>query len=132
MIEFYRYLHYRLYAWGLRTWGRKDGPEWNALIAVTVLMFANIFTVYVLLGYFGVLGSAQGDMPRVKVLGSYGLLLVINYLLFLQNARYLAAAKRYSGESARKRRGKAILLWVYAIGSLVSPFCIASLEAFSQ
>ena len=53
MLKLYKYIFYRIYSWNLKTWGKKDTPEWNAVIGVSFMMFINLFFLALLYEFVG-------------------------------------------------------------------------------
>ena len=126
MIEFFRYLYYRLYSWNLKKWGEKDIPHFNALLGVTFMMVMNVFVLINLVDVFGLydLYDRWGNTPWGFV--CVGLLL-INYRWLVHDRKYLQLPKRYEGESKHQRRRKMIFLWLYVVISWVANFAEAGL-----
>lgn len=78
MWQLWRWTFARLYVRSKRKWGEADAPLWSALLAVSALMFANLFAVACVVTW--VLGFWLGD-PRYKVhvIALMALLLLMNY-----------------------------------------------------
>jgi arginine exporter protein ArgO len=125
--NFFRYLHYRLYAWGLATWGEKDMPQWNALIGVTFLMLANLSLIGLAFHFAGFPVFLREKTPRLEILLIAGAVFLVNYFLMLHKEQYLKTAKKYADEPEKLRTRHAFLLWIYALTSIALPFCVGFL-----
>jgi hypothetical protein len=119
----YTYLYYRLYAWNLRTWGQSDGPQYNALYGVSFMMLINLALVGILLLLVGV-GHFSGEVPMVETLTAAFAILGLNYFRLVRGRRYETIAKSYDGEPNETRFRNAVLLWVYAVASMVLPLVL--------
>lgn len=121
--HWYQYLYYRLYWWNLKTWGESDMPQYNALLGVTFLVYLNLFALIV---FFGEMIGANvvnsiGNI-YIAIVGVIGC--TMNYFLFLYQKQYLQIAEKFSGESVKERRMKALLLWCYVVLSFILPFAL--------
>lgn len=117
------YLYYRIYDWNRKTWGAIDGPQFNALVGVSFLLFLNLYSIVELIGVF--LGI---ELPAVIMSSvtfsvvSFVVIAGINYFVFIYGDRYERIAQKFSGESHEKRIIRLILCFAYAIFTFVLAF----------
>ena len=122
MLEFFRYLYYRLYSWNLKKWGESDMPQYNALLGITFMMALNLLFCIYLLEVVGIceLFGGEKDFFKWAMMTVFGILSLINYSWLVRDRQYLKLPKRYEGESKLQRRRKVIILWLYVIVSFGS------------
>jgi hypothetical protein len=128
MIEFFRYLYYRLYSWNLKKWGEKDIPHFNALLGVTFMMVMNVFVLINLVDVFGLYdlyGPAKEKLRTFEMgfVVFFFVLTLINHSWLVRDRKYLPLPKRYEGESKQLRLRKVIVLWLYvtlSFGAIVA------------
>jgi len=124
MVNFLRYLHYRLYKWNLKTWGEIDGPAWNALLGLSFLMLLNLIIPLVIIqSIFGV-KIFISDAPKLPIIIVASVVLVGCYFLFNHRKRYLAVSRKFEGESRERRRIKLLYIWIYVVLSFTVPFVL--------
>lgn len=145
ILEFYRYLYYRIYAWQLKKYGAADLPQLKALSGVSILMCANLLIIPSTLLLFGIdffktnepsraknifdylLGNAtSGEYQKMALLVLLFIIIgVINYFLFIHKGIYLAIGDKYKHESTGIKNKKTFLLWLYVIMSILAPVILA-------
>lgn len=127
MLKFYRYLYYRLYSWNLKTWGKKDIPQWNALFGVSFMICLNLSIIAEILDLLG-LNIFIDETPKLEILIFSFSILIINYFWLVHNGKYIQIAKEYKNESKSKRLHNALLLWLYVILSFIIVVSVAILS----
>jgi hypothetical protein len=115
MIKIYRYLYYRLYSWNLKTWGREDLPQWNALLGVSFMMFLNLGLLGFLLQAFGIKIFLRNELPKKGLIVIMVGLLILNYFLFIHNSNYVTITKELKQETLKKRKTNTFLIWLYVV-----------------
>lgn len=100
-----KYLYYRIYSWNLKMWGESDIPEYNAMIAITMLLFLNIFSIPT------VIESLTGiRIISVPELSKVTLALIIlsgmgtSYFLFIHREKYREIEKEFNRETKSEKR----------------------------
>ncbi|KGN73687.1 hypothetical protein HQ47_06990 [Porphyromonas macacae] len=128
MINIFKYMYYRLFTWNLKKWGRYDGPEWNALLGVSFMVFLNVYTFVFLLELLGYINFLRGNFRRPVILILGFSILGMNYLLLTNKGKYLQLVKHYKKESKAERRKNSFILWGYAVISVLLPFLMISIH----
>lgn len=121
MIKFLKYLHYRLYSWNLKTWGKADNPALNALLGVTFLFFLNTAIIPMIIIDMVFHVKLFGVMPKwviaiIMLAYYYGL-----YFVFNHKKKYLDVCKQYKNERKNKKRRKLFYIWLYVVLSFLVP-----------
>lgn len=118
MRKIYDYVFYSIYRNTLIT--NKSIPEWSTIIAISLLLACNVFSILIYIEY---------DIESIgeKGFGAIPLILSgINYLYFLNNKRYHNILNRFKNQQNK-------LLWdsivlIYACISIFSLFYILGIE----
>lgn len=119
-MRLYKYLYYRLYSWNLKAWGKKDSPEWNALIGVSFMMGINLSLFLIIIQLlFEIKIILSDNLPKKEIIVVALVILAINYFIFNYKKKYLLIIEKYNNESLKKKRINALLLWLYIILSFV-------------
>jgi len=126
-MKLYRYLYYRLYSWNLKTWGKRDGPEWNAVFGVSFMMFLNLFFICSIPELFGVDILFKYELSNKIIIAISIIILGFNYFVFLYRKKYELLKKEFSHESIKERSRNLLLLWVYTFLSFLLPFLIINI-----
>jgi len=124
IMKLYKYMYYRLYAWNLRVHGKRDMPQWNALLGVSFVMAANLFflTNTVLTFIFKAdVPFLLEALPKKTIVLCLLVLLATNYFIFVHKGKYKATEEKYKDEPLRKKRINMVLLYLYFLVSLVLP-----------
>jgi len=128
MFKVYKYLYYRVYTWNLKTWGKKDVPEWNALYGVSFIMFLNINLLIFIISLFIDLHIFPIEsVPKKEVLTIAILLLILNYFSFVRNEKYKLIVEEFKNEPPHKRRRNTFLLFLFVVLSFVLPYLVIHL-----
>ena len=112
MINIYNVIFFKLYKTSLKT-ANKDIAEWTTMIAMSILIFFNITSVIVLTKIYKTGIFNVHSMPIIMIV-----LLIINYLLFIRDKKYLKIAKEYSKISELKNKILGYIVLFYVIGSI--------------
>jgi len=124
-MKLYKYLFYRLYIWNLKKWGEEDVPQWNALLGVTFMMYANILTMlHVFLQFFDINIFMLEQTPKKEIVILFVSLIVINFFIFIFRNKYLSIVSELKAESKKKKQINLIFLWLYVILSFTLPIVI--------
>jgi hypothetical protein len=115
MMNFYKYLYYRLYSWNLKTWGESDFPQGNAHLGVSFMMGLNLWIIPWILDLVGFIDVDK--ISNKEAVALFLTLLFINYFWSLHKRKYKKIAAKYRHEPKGKRRRNAFLLWLYVIFS---------------
>lgn len=115
MIRFYKYVYYRFYSWNLKTWGKEDFPQWNALLGVSFMMFLNLGLLGLLLQAFGINIFRRNELPKKELIVIMVGLFILNYFLFINNGNYLTYTKEFKQETLKKRKTNTFLIWLYVV-----------------
>lgn len=126
-MKLYRFLYYRLYNWNLKTWGKKDLPQWNALFGVSFMMFVNLGIIAGILDILGLKIFVE-DTPKKEIAFALLALLTANYFWLVHNGKYKQIAKEFNKEPKDKRTRNIILLWLYVVASFFVVSIIAILS----
>jgi len=104
-----------MYSSNLRNWGEKNNdPKFNALLGVTFLICSNIVTL--LIGIEATTGfNILNQISKIHVVIGAIIIGIINYFIFLQNAKYKQIAKQFSKEIETEKKRKFIWCIVYVI-----------------
>jgi hypothetical protein len=124
MLKLYRYLYYSLYSWNLKTWGKRDRPEWNALFGVSAMIFFNIILICLIPDLFGIDMLFKYEISNKIIIAISLIILGLNYYIFLYRKKYELLKKEFSDESIKKRSRNILLLWVYVILTFILPVII--------
>lgn len=87
-MSLYKYLYYRLYSWNLKTWGESNLPHWNALFGVSFMMFLNLSTMILSLGFFGINFWFVDPVPKKEIVTIMVVIGAINFFQFIYNEKY--------------------------------------------
>ncbi|MDC1068112.1 hypothetical protein OAQ99_03015 [Candidatus Kapabacteria bacterium] len=120
ILNFYRYLFYRLYSWNLKTWGMVDGPHWNATIGISFMMLANITPLLLIIQLIGP-KIFQEDKPVFVLFVIWSSTYLANYLWLVRGGKYLEWTKEYDKEDKTTRTKNTLYLFFYLIASLAVP-----------
>ena len=125
MIEFLKYLHYRLYSWNLKTWGAKDGPAWNAFLGVSFLVLLNLSIPLFMLQSLTDTVVFVNDTPKAIIIAVALAVEACCFFLFNYKKKYLNVAKKYENETNQTKRIKILYCWLYVVLSFAVPILIA-------
>ncbi len=125
MYKTYKYLYYKLYKGFLVANGKSDKPEFTALLAVAMLFFINILSIYIII-------LSITDLQLLKSLFDYFIAKFINvpfsnkllfflpYLSFFYftlyfKGKYKKIIEEFSHESKKHSRIGKTLVWLYVL-----------------
>lgn len=127
-MNIYKYMYCRIYTWNLKMWGEIDGPEWNALFGISLMMFLNLMTLSLLLDALGLINYWEIIHIREIVIVASLSILVANYFYFLRRKKYLEIIKLYKQETMAERHRNTVVIWFYFFISVLSPFLIININ----
>ncbi len=109
-------------------WGKDDIPEWTAVLAVSMMMFANLFFLMLLAEFVGIRGVAEftvdNTLRKTIIIFIMMVLAGLNYFLFMHSEKYKSIAREYEKEDSDKRNVNTCLLWLYITLSILSPILL--------
>ena len=117
-LKLIKYLHYRLYVWNLKNWGKNDVPQFNALLGVSFFIFVNITTFFFIILPFGY-SNLLKNLTKIEILLVSFIILIINYFWLVHKNKYKITARFYEKETKKRRMRNTIILWLYGILSFV-------------
>lgn len=119
----FEYLFYRIYDWNLKTWGKADVPQFNALFAVSFLLLANIYVIIDLVRLIiNVDFPFRFEHAAIPAAISYTVLVVINFFLLVHNHKYEKIADQFRCESEVSRRINLACCLLYVVLTFVCAF----------
>lgn len=133
LLRKYRYLYYRIYSWNLRTWGKADLPQLNALLGVSALLYFNLLSIEIIIQLtsgFGVI--VKLGITKIHAVFVAFALLATNYFLFLAKGRYLRLEREFGGEPPAPRKRGTIYSTIYVLGTLTLFFALVILKRHLQ
>ena len=127
-MEKYQYVYYRIYKWNLRTWGKSDVPEFNAVLGMSAAVFFNIFTIIILYNFVsGKYISLDWIEPSFVLIFAFSLV-SLNYLMFMYKKRYELLEEKFGNELKAKKRRNGWIVVIYIVGSPTLPFLLMFLD----
>jgi hypothetical protein len=113
-----KYLYYKLY-YSLKKVKTNDTPATNAMFLISMIQFANVATLHVLLNYFfGIKLKLDSKNEVILFASSVGLVIyIINYFLLYKKRDEIY--EKYKNESKYKKVLGFVFLVIYAIGSAI-------------
>lgn len=124
-LQTYRYIFYRIYAWGLRTHGAGDLPEYNAIFGLSMLFAINVMSALILSGAVAFQPADNIGLKWVSV-STWLLALVVHFLFLVRGGQAQKITEEFEGESVTGTQ--AMMVWIYPIGSLVIFFGLISVR----
>ena len=120
MISAYQHLLYGFYAWQVRVW--RTGGGFNAIILTSICIFGNALTLVEL---------SEGLCRRVflphlskgQIFIIYGFLLFVQYVPLFRFGYLRKVVQRFSSETPRQRRIRALVIIAYALLSWAALVC---------
>jgi hypothetical protein len=110
-MRIYNYLYECIFISFYNTW-KNDIPQWNAAILFPLMIVLNLVIVLTLSGVL----KYPNETFDIGIAGLvfYGLLILLNYLLFIRNKKYKEIASEFNSKKAPQRRRQ------YLIGIAIS------------
>lgn len=123
----YKYLYYRSYSWFLKIRNNKIIPHLDALGFVSVVMFLNAIFIVMAIDCFNILLINSMEILETILLYIIILILLLNYIYFILNKRYLKIFNSYSYENKSQNKKRGIILLIFVFLSIVRPFILSEL-----
>lgn len=125
MLQFYRYLIYRLYSWRLEE--KDDTP-----VATIVFMMSAIHFAQALIIGLVVVKLYPSFIPifrqkKVFVVAIFFLISFFYYLLIYKKERWDQYIEEFKDESVEQRKRKGVWVWLFTWGSIFLFFILAIL-----
>jgi hypothetical protein len=116
MLRPYEYLFYRIYRCQLFVWGGADSAQGSAVVAMSVLLFVNIYTVgNLILQVLGIANFTSVGWTTTDALFIYFGLLAVNYFLLVRSKKISSLKKQFRDESQSVRRRNSIICLLYCV-----------------
>lgn len=118
MNKIYDYVFYSIYRNTSIT--NKSIPDWSTIIAISILLALNIFSILIYIDY---------DIKSIgkEGFGAIPLILVgLNYLYFLKDKRYIDILNRFENQKNKVFWDSIVL--IYACVSVFILFCLLEIE----
>ena len=119
ILEYYRYIYYKMYLLLLRWWGESDQPQHTALMGVSLGLIAFFFNflliIHILFDYqinFYVFNKAQQFIGLV----SLGL---IHYYIFLHNNRLEKIKAHFQKRTYKSFFFREVFPYLFCFGSII-------------
>lgn len=109
MKNIYFYTYYKLYKFTVKT--NKDVVEWTSMIFLSQLLFFNLFSIIFYINLSNIDFLRQNGINVMVSL--QGLILFVNYLLFIRKDHYLEIIKKYSNEDKPQKIIGTIAVLIY-------------------
>ncbi|MEO7506832.1 MAG: hypothetical protein ABIZ95_06330 [Pyrinomonadaceae bacterium] len=123
-LEPYQYTYYRIYDWNRRMWGDRDIPEYNAMLGMSMLVYANFlggfWALYLISGIDYVL-----RLTKLQAVLIAAAIVIANYFLFLFHDNYKVIVRHFHDEPKILRSKRLIWIWLYVIASIVIPIIVS-------
>ncbi len=120
-----KYLYFKLWQ-NLKRVKTNDMPATNAIFLISMVIFANIATIHVLLNQILTINLNLGSKNAIILFAiSLGLsIMILNYFLLYKKRDQIS--ERYKNESKTQSRIGNILLILYALGSFALVYFFGS------
>jgi hypothetical protein len=129
IIDGYKYFYYRLFRWNLKTWGKNDVPQYNALIGVTFLCYLSLFNIAIIFELItGLSLLTQFGIGKLHIVIVFLALGTLNYFLFIHHNRYLQLERYFGSESKQQRANRSLFLTFFVLASFVLFFVLIALR----
>lgn len=115
------YLYYVLYKFVLLTPSKNELPEQIANIILSLLVCFNMFIVANVLQYYNV-RWVEDFYKRKTLFVIVYFLLLIGYLFFIKDGKYIKIKNKYDKEGNKKRVIKTTLVLFYVGGTIILLF----------
>ena len=124
----YKYFYYRIYSWNLKTWGKNDIPQLNAMLGMAFLSYMNLLLLAIIINIIFNLNSNlfPSKTPKITIAIMMMIWIGINIFIFLYKKKYKKIAQEFKNEK-HKTRG-VILLWLYIVLTFALPIIIGILS----
>ncbi|HRO41427.1 MAG TPA: hypothetical protein PL009_01240 [Flavipsychrobacter sp.] len=130
MMEFFKYLFYRIYTWDLKNWGSNNQSSLNAILGTSFLMGLNVEIVHMIIlmvFYEPPFPSLTDNFSKIVIAFIGIILLLMNYLLMVKDKKYRKIVAEFQHETIEKRKKGTIKVGVYIFLSFAIPIIIAVL-----
>jgi protein-S-isoprenylcysteine O-methyltransferase Ste14 len=115
-MEAYEYFFYRTYKWQLDMFGEDNSPQFAGILANSMCVFFNLFTLLVafqtITGWKMHVGNAYALLAGI-------IILVLNYFLLIHNGRFLRIVEKFNAESETDRNRRTVWCWIYFLATHV-------------
>lgn len=116
ILKAYEYLFYRIYRFQLFVWGEADIALNRALVAISLLLLLNIYTIGNLaLRGLGITAFKSIGWTTIYALIVYFGLLGFNYLLLIRDKKGWLLKKKFKAESQKIQRRRGVLCLLYCL-----------------
>lgn len=119
--ESYEYMFYRMYRWNYKTWGSSNLSEYKVaglMVIWSLINVLNVDTLIQILFSFKPLDYFFG-VTKLVPLSIMAVSMVIHYLWFIRNSRYLLLARKFQNSERYDDSRRCYLCYIYNAGSLL-------------
>ena len=93
----------------------------SAMIALSLLILFNIATI---IGYFKLINSSNIEKYKKLLIVFAIIVLVINYLIFINKKRYKKIETKFINESSKQKRNSSIVVIIYVLLTFIFLFWV--------
>ena len=117
MINFYKYLIYRLYTWRLAK--KDDTPATTVVLLMCIPHYLQLGTIYACLMYFFPVLRDLSDLSKWQVLFiALGFQLLYRLIIYNKN-RWTSYINEFENETPEQRKRRTLFIYIYTIGSIL-------------
>jgi len=119
MINYHKYIFFRLYSWNLKSFGKNDLPALSALLELSLLMFLNLIAadlIFEKLTSIAIINFNNLSRPLIIILSLA--VLTANYFILIHNGALKQITSLYQERLEGKQRGDVIFGGYIAISLL--------------
>jgi hypothetical protein len=95
-VRLYRHIYYSLYAWGLRTHGARDMPQYNAMIGLSAAALMNAMTLLLLVAKLSGLADRVIALGKPAGIIGMGVSMLFHYLYLVSGTRLEQIKKEFA------------------------------------
>ena len=116
-----------VFHWNKKKWGYKESPQYNALFGISFMNFLNILSVGIVFQYLGMNIFLRSETPRILILCTLLVILLLNYFRFIYKSKYVQLYKKFEQKLRSQRHRIIIAFWSYLVISFASVVVLALL-----
>jgi hypothetical protein len=127
----YQFIFLKFYLLLRSAFGERDGPEYSALLAMSLLAWLNLVGIVGWFRYFGFEVAIFRGFSSVGVLFLVAVVILAHYSIFLRGARLAEIEREYDAAVHSGSNTIPIITALYAVGS-VSNFVVSMLVSAAR
>lgn len=117
--KFYQFVYYKFYYWHYKRFGESDLPALTGLLQLSLLLYANILTLILIVDTIFSSGLFMKLTARTFIqIGLASAILIFNYLLLMHRRKSKTIFDKFENDQALV--GKAYYVYLYILGSILS------------